>query len=227
VRTAGRTTTFENEYAPGEPRRQWIEAVAPAVTPDLTPEAWRRPDVLFLAPVCAEVDVDAWLQGVCARVVAVGLQGLLKRPSAGPDTAKRRIVARDLQLSDSFREIHVAFLSDEDLELLAPPGFLRVLRERVPIVVVTRGEFGATIFQRGRETRVGIYRTIAKDPTGAGDTFAATFSFALARGSDVVEAGRLAAAAASIVVEADGGEALTRLGESFARARDVPVESCR
>jgi sugar/nucleoside kinase (ribokinase family) len=61
------------------------------------------------------------------------------------------------------------------------------------------------------------------DPTGAGDVFAAGYLFAIAGGAEPVEAARLGAAAASIVVEGVGGERLDRVGEAFERARSVPV----
>ena len=61
------------------------------------------------------------------------------------------------------------------------------------------------------------------DPTGAGDVFAAAFLLALARGDDPVDAARLGAAAASIVVEGRGGDALPRLGETWARVAGVPI----
>jgi sugar/nucleoside kinase (ribokinase family) len=62
------------------------------------------------------------------------------------------------------------------------------------------------------------------DPTGAGDVFAAAMLLALAAGQAPADAARLGAAAASIVVEGVGGEALGRIGEAWERRRRVRVE---
>ena len=221
---SGHTTSFENEYPENIPRRQWVHAVARGVAPDLLPPDWRRSDVLFLGPVCGEVDAEGWLSAAEAKVVGFGIQGLLKQPGANVANGKRPIVKRPVAANlAAFRRVRAAFLSDEDLSLLAPDGFLAALRSVVPIVVVTRGASGATIFQGGGEHRVGVFPTRAVDPTGAGDTFAAAFLFALARGDSVLDAGRLGAAAASIVVEAEAGTALSRVSSAFERAPDVPI----
>jgi sugar/nucleoside kinase (ribokinase family) len=94
----------------------------------------------------------------------------------------------------------------------------------VPVVAFTRGARGCEVTAEGRTTHVGVYPTRELDPTGAGDVFAAGLLLGLARGDDPVEAARLGAAAASIVVEARGGDALGRTGEAWERIRAIPVE---
>jgi hypothetical protein len=59
------------------------------------------------------------------------------------------------------------------------------------------------------------------DPTGAGDTFAAGFFLGLAEGRTPVDAAKLGAAAASIVVEGRGGATLPRIGEAHARVAQI------
>jgi sugar/nucleoside kinase (ribokinase family) len=76
---------------------------------------------------------------------------------------------------------------------------------------------------------MGVHPTVAVDPTGAGDTFAAAFLLSLARGDGIGHSARLASAAASIVIEGEGGTELRRLGESGRRADRVPLagSQCR
>jgi len=225
VRREGRTTVFHNRYEGAGPRVQWIEAAAPPVTPDRLPQGWRGADVAFLAPVFGEVDAATWAQATGARVVALGVQGWIKTagaPVEGESDA-RRVVPRVWEPSRAeLAGVTVAVLSDDDLrgqgELLAR------LRAALPLVALTHGREGATLFEAGgRTTHVGTYPTTEVDPTGAGDTFAAGLLLGLAEGREPVEAARLGAATASIIVEAQGGAALERMEAARERVARVEV----
>jgi sugar/nucleoside kinase (ribokinase family) len=219
------TTTFENSYAVGRARVQRVGAVGGAVTPRSLPHEWRKTDLLFLAPVIGEVDAHVWLDAVEARLVGLGLQGFLK--ALGPqDGSYRPIVPRPFELTDEVLErVSVAFLSEEDAAELAPPDLVDRLRRVVPIVVLTQGARGSRVWTRSREFEVGTFPAVARDPTGAGDVYAAAFLVALSSGAQPSDAAVLASAAASIVVEEEGAVALERLGECRERAAAVPVES--
>jgi sugar/nucleoside kinase (ribokinase family) len=72
---------------------------------------------------------------------------------------------------------------------------------------------------------VGTFPIVARDPTGAGDVYAAAFLVAMSEGAGPADAALLASAAASIVVEEEGGVALERLGDCRERAAAVPLET--
>lgn len=226
---AGKTTVFSNEYPEGKPRVQWLQALAGAVEPQMVAAKWLGADLVHLAPVLGEVDLQAWKQAVRAQapgtLLAINIQGWIK--CAGPSAPSalagaRRVVQRFWQVSaDDFRGVDIACLSEEDV--LDQPGLLEKLVEAVPVVAFTRGQQGSRIFVRGAAYEVGVYPTPARDPTGAGDVFAASFAHRIARGDAPVQAARFAAAAASIVVEDIGARALGRLGEARGRVAAVPV----
>lgn len=220
-----KTTTFENIYLDGRPRLQWLDALAPSVTPNHLPAEWRRPDVLFIAPVCGELTLRDWLDAIESPVVGLGLQGLLKQPtSTACADGRSAIVPRRFALDRKLmRRLDAVFLSDEDLEQFGAGDIFLALREVVPVLVLTSGHDGCRVYTRGGEDRVGIFPVHATDPTGAGDTFAGAFLFGLAQGASAVDAARLASAAASIVVEASAGTRLLRVRESYERADAVPV----
>jgi hypothetical protein len=219
------TTTFENSYGVGRSRLQRVGAVAGGVTPRSLPTEWRKPDVLFLAPVIGEVDVPIWLDAVEAPLVGLGLQGVLKGLGE-PDGSSRPVIPRPFGLTDDVLErISVVFLSDEDLAEVAFPNFLDRLRRVVPIVVLTEGACGSRIWTRSRAYKVGTFPVVSRDPTGAGDVYAAAFLVAMSEGSSPGDAALLASAAASIVVEDEGGIALERLRECRARVASVPLET--
>ena len=224
--TVGETTIFLNTYPDDGPRIQWNERAAPPVTPTPLTAGWRRPDVLFLAPVFGEIDLAVWTAAVEPRVAGIGLQGFLKQPGAPhPEVSGRRAVVRrpfDLD-AGLLARFDAVFLSAEDIEVFGDAELLPRLRAAVPLVSLTLGERGSVVYRGDQELRVGVVPTRVVDPTGAGDTYAAAFLFALARGADPVDAARLGAAAASVVVEGQGGATLARVAEARARIDRVPL----
>jgi len=102
---------------------------------------------------------------------------------------------------------------------------LSMLRCRAALV--TRGEHGMSLFERGREAlHVPAAAREVFDVTGAGDSVIATLALALAAGGSLPEAAALANAAAAVVVgkvgtaQASPDEVLRALGAaSVSRAR--------
>ena len=236
VSSAPATTRFSNEHHADGTRTQRVEARAPALDPGALPAGWEECDVLHLAPVLGEVELDGWTRAVRAGFVGIGVQGWVRAVAAGgevvqpawrPDAALLRA------------RVHAACLGEDDLR--GQEGLVAILTRNVPLVVLTHGEHGCEVFagapfsraaapaggreveeRRGGALRVDAYPTHAVDPVGAGDVFSAGLFFGLARGELPRAAARLGAAAASIVVEARAGEALRRIGEAFSRCAGVP-----
>jgi sugar/nucleoside kinase (ribokinase family) len=217
IQPSPRTTTFENVYGPDGKRTQRVEAFAPPIDPSRLPAGWRSPDVLHLGPLLGETPLAAFRETVSARVTGLCAQGLVRK--VGPD-------GRVAQPRWEFDPAELGFLDvvclGED-DVVGQGDLVARLAATVPIVAFTHGALGCDLIVRGRTRRVGIFPAREVDPTGAGDVFAAGLLLGLARGEDPVDAARLGAAAASIVIEARGGEALPRTGEAFARAERVPV----
>jgi 1D-myo-inositol 3-kinase len=222
VAPATATTAFVNDYGPDGRRSQRVLAAAPPLDPARLPPAWSAPDVLFLAPVLGEVDVRAFLSRTTARLVGLSVQGLVREVGA-----EGAVHPRPFSLGEADLALVGAAVVGED-EARGDPRLVARLAAAVPVVAFTQGVRGCEVIVRGRSScRVGIYPATEVDPTGAGDVFAASFLLGLARGYDPLDAARLGAAAASIVIEGTGGEALGRAAEAFARAARVPVLSRR
>ena len=211
------TTRFTNEHRPDGTRTQRVDARAGPLSPAALPAGWGDCDVLHLAPVLGELDLDAWTRAVPARFVGLGVQGWVRdvapdgrvlQPPWYPDPALLRA------------RVHAACLGEDDLH--GQDALLELLASAVPVVALTLGERGCDVLSAGTTAHVGVYPTRAVDPVGAGDVFSAAFFFALARGEAPHAAARLGAAAASVVIEARAGEALYRVGEAFARSARVP-----
>lgn len=217
VSAAPCTTTFVNAYAADGVRSQRVEAVAPPLDPARVPAAWLASDVVHLAPILGEVDVARWVRAARGRFVGLGIQGWVR--AVEPDG---RVTQPAWQFApEDLKGAHAAVVGEDDLR--GQGDLLERLTAVVPIVAFTHSERGCEIILRGRTLRVGAYRTEQVDPTGAGDVFSAGFFLGLAEGHEPAQAARLGAAAASIVVEAVGGDALGRIPEARARVPSVPL----
>ena len=206
---AGDTTLFINTYGDDGVRLQHIRAEAPAVTPALLPAA--------LAPVMGELDLAAWRKAVSPRVLGIGVQGWIKEGNAAGV-----VVPRPWNVEQELlRTVDAACISEDDHA--QQPDLLERLLGAVPVVAFTHGKQGCDVYVQGRATRVGVYSTTEHDPTGAGDVFSSAFFLSLGRGHSPIEAARIGAAAASIIVEGRGGETFPRMGEATERAAAVPL----
>ncbi|QDP96095.1 carbohydrate kinase [Microlunatus elymi] len=102
--------------------------------------------------------------------------------------------------------------SDEDVEFLGSEGWRRVaeqwhVRYELPMIVITRGEGGASALTGDGWTEVAGYPTAVVDTVGAGDTFMAGFLDGHVRlGIGLAESLRRGAAAASIVCSRQGAQ---------------------
>jgi len=89
----------------------------------------------------------------------------------------------------------------EDDESLLKAGALLLKRLKCNAVLVTRGEHGMSLFERGgRVTHIPTMAQEVFDVTGAGDTVISTLTLAMAAGAGMVDAARLSNYAAGIVV---------------------------
>ncbi len=89
----------------------------------------------------------------------------------------------------------------EDDESLLKAGTLLLKRLKCDAVLVTRGELGMSLFERGgRVTHIPTVAQEVFDVTGAGDTVISTLTLAMAAGAGIIDAARLSNYAAGIVV---------------------------
>ena len=79
--------------------------------------------------------------------------------------------------------------------------------DRAGALVVTRGEHGSTIFEKGGRTDVpAVPPARIVDPTGVGDAFRGGFMKGIAKGAGYVTSARLGAVAAAYALEHLGGQ---------------------
>ena len=201
VRRAAATTRFRNLYDDEGERRQVLDSRSDDIDLSPLPDAWRDPDVLFLAPVASELASGTAL-AFTPEIVGAGAQGWLRSFDASG-----RVSPRDwIEPASDLAGVHVLFLSERD----APDAAQRATSflAHVPIVVLTRGWQGARVATRERSHEIAALPRTEVDPTGAGDVFAAGFLLRYHETGDLPEAGAFGACAASCVVEGIGASTL-------------------
>jgi hypothetical protein len=201
VAVAGRparcTTTFENVYDGWRRRQQVPEQAEPLGEDDVAP-GWREAPVVLLGPVCGEVPAEVAMT-FASPLLGVSAQGWLRKIDAG-----RNVRVEPWHGAPFWAGATVVFASDEDLG--EHPEQADRWSADVPLVVVTKARRGAEVRRAGRRMQIEGFPAEERDPTGAGDVFAAAFLVRYRETDDVAEAARFAAAAAAWSVEGAGTE---------------------
>jgi sugar/nucleoside kinase (ribokinase family) len=169
------TTAFAFRYE-GDRRIMEVVATGEPWTPDdvaaVEPRAWVHVAPLLRSDFPAET-LAALARG---RRVLLDGQGLVRVGARGP-------LRLDADFDPAVLE-HVAILklAEEEAEvILGPVDASTVASLGVPEVVVTYGAAGSVVFADGSAEEVPA-RAVARDPTGAGDAFAAVYLAARAGG---------------------------------------------
>lgn len=205
------TTTFRNLYQ-GNHRTQYVRDVAAHLSPDAVPVEWRNAKIVLLGPLVAEVD-RAMLDAFSPQTIrAVSPQGWMRK---WDETGRVRAKAWQ-EAQDILPHVNALILSEEDLG-----GFTERLSSYIllaPMVVLTRGDKGCTIY-RGRERPLDVpaFPTEFVDPTGAGDTFATAFLIRYYETNDILQAARFANATASLAIASMGAENMPTRAQVEAR----------
>ena len=197
VEPSSATTRFVNLYDAEGRRSQALAGRAAPIELQPLPDSWRAPDVLLLGPVAGEISAG-FTSAIHGGVVGATAQGWLRAFDSDGSVAPREWSSpgRDLE------GVHALFLSESDV-----PEAERAVKDLlalVPIVALTRGWRGLTLFTRGGSDDVPGLPREEVDPTGAGDVFAAAFLVRYHETHDPLEAAAFGACAASCAVEAIG-----------------------
>lgn len=188
-------TTFANHYGPAG-RRQLLHAVGTPISLAALPAPWREVPVVHLAPVAAELDLADALDTFPHALVGATPQGWMRTWQAPLPAEVRPIPWRPAP--DLLRRLGLIVFSIEDVA-----GDERVAATYAavcPLVVVTRGAAGATLYRDGEPYHVAACPAQELDPTGAGDVFACAMLARLHETGDPLAAAAFASAAAALSV---------------------------
>lgn len=163
---ASETTTFKNIYQDGG-RIQFLHGRARRLLPEHVPQGWENTPIVHLAPIAVEVD-PALVSHFPNSIVGLTPQGWMRKWDAGGRVHPR--------FWDQARQVMplaaAVVLSDEDL---ADRSWLDQFRRWAPLLVLTQGAAGCTVFMGDEVRRIPAPTVTEVNPTGAGDVFAAAF----------------------------------------------------
>jgi sugar/nucleoside kinase (ribokinase family) len=174
-----RTAAFTFEYD-GDTRTMSVDAIGDAWTPRDARAVDRRVRWLHVAPLLrTDFPAETLAELGRGRRLLLDAHGLVRRPQIGP-----------LQLDGDFdhdvlRHVTILKLAEEEAAIVGEVD--------VPELIVTLASRGAIVYAKGRETHVRA-QPLARDPTGAGDAFAAAYLVSRAGGHAPAAAARRATA---------------------------------
>ena len=209
------TTIFDNRYDADGGRQQLILALGSRLMPHNIAGDSCNAEVAYLCPIADEVDPDCIHSLNCA-LIGVTPQGWMRQRDGDSQVVRPK---RWDSASAILPSADVLILSDEDLS--AYPDELEKYIELTRIVVLTKGKYGATLYENGRILDSQAYPANEIDPTGAGDVFAAAFLIKYYETRLPQEALNFAHCAASFAVEGAHTTNIPTLGSIQNRLRPI------
>jgi pfkB family carbohydrate kinase len=187
-------------------------------------------DAVLIAPVADEVP-EAWA-GLPSPILGLGWQGLLRNLVPGQEIARRPPAPSRL-----VRAASLVGVSRQDIEPgTAPAGLMELLGPGATLAV-TDGARGGTLLRNADDGKAALARPYPAipsdgtvDPTGAGDVFLAAMLATMLQPAlleGLEDPTTLAAAAASLTIEAPGLLGVPDLVDVRRRAARAPSRASR
>ncbi len=189
-------TTFENRYT-ASGRVQTLAGRAAPLGFEHVPAEWRAAPIVHLAPVADEV-APALAARFPGSLLCVTPQGWMREWDAAGQVAYRPWP----RAADVLAHAGAVVLSVEDVQ--GDEALIAAYARRVAALAVTRGAQGCTLYIKGQAQHIPAPVVDERDPTGAGDIFAAAFFVRLNQTGNPLAAARFATRLASDSVTREG-----------------------
>lgn len=208
IKVSEKTGGFRLVYDSMGDRTLDILGIADKIFPEDFPHKCLNSKVILLGPILQEVDFEfvKFLRENSDAKIFLDPQGMIREVGPGGKVKHKcdRNVAKALvRLVD--------FVKPNENEAVTLTGVkdpylsARIMVEwGTRVGIVTLAEKGSVLYDCGRFLRIPAYKTLAKDPTGAGDTYAGAFIRRLMDGKSIHNSALFASAAASVKVEYTG-----------------------
>lgn len=160
------STVFEN-VTEGSIRKQRIFSVAKTIGSGDVPLAWRRAHIVHLGPIAGEIERDV-IRHFSNSLVGLTPQGWFRRWDADG-----HVFAAEWPHVAAVFSLATAVITS--LEDLPSAEYLDNLRRYSPLLVLTHGKRGCTVYSHDEESNFAAPVTKEVNSTGAGDIFATAF----------------------------------------------------
>jgi 1D-myo-inositol 3-kinase len=206
------TTIFENIYRNGK-RQQILHQRAEVLTCEEIPAAWRLAPMVYLGSIDQEIDPRVFSCFSDESLVCVMPQGFFRRwdEQGHISFVEWRPPATVLR--------HIDILVLSELDVPDPEALVRDWRRAIDVIVITRAERGATVYQAEEVCHYPARPAEQVDPTGAGDVFAAAFLIRFQETGDLCQSARFANAVASFSIEGPGVSSIPQREQAEAYLR--------
>lgn len=173
-------TTFKNSYNEKGERKQIVLSKQELIqAPDFNniPSDLLSNATILIGTVIGEVDIKLFPKLASLGNLAVAPQGYFRKIGKYGNVSHQEWIGFEKYLSSS----QIVILSNEDLTLegIFQEKILKKLQKSSHIIVLTRGDGGATIYEQGKKPMrtfaFALLHSEIKDFTGAGDTYASAF----------------------------------------------------
>lgn len=182
---AASTAQFENVYTAAG-RKQRVAPCPTRLGPQHLSDDLLACPLVHIAPVDNEIEVDAIFCFPPSTFIGVAPQGWMRRWDADGFVFTQPWQDAERVL----RRANAVVISEEDVA--HDWASLRHWATLTPILAVTQGAKGCTLFVDGEDTQVPPADVDPIDPTGAGDAFTASLFVALKEGASPLTAAHLA-----------------------------------
>ncbi len=208
IKTSENTGGFRLIYNERGDRTLDVLGVAGKILPSDIPKECLDAKVILVAPILKEVDLDfiRFLRENSHATLFLDPQGVIRDIGEGG----RIVESCERSLAESYAKTVDIIKPNEHesvilTELEDPYASARQLVQwGAKIGIVTLAERGSILRKEKGGITIPAYKTLAKDPTGAGDTYAGAFIRMHLENKPLLTCGLFATAAASIKVEHTG-----------------------
>jgi sugar/nucleoside kinase (ribokinase family) len=228
VKVTSKTGGFRLIYDKDGNRTLDVIDLSDKILPEYVPENYFNSQIILLGPVLGEIDIDfiRFIRSRSKAEIFLDPQGIIREVT--PSGRVREV--SDVAASMAYTRL-VDVVKPNEHEAIAITGvedpFLSarlIVEWGAKLGIVTLADRGSIIARRKSLLRIPAYKTIAKDPTGAGDTYAGAFITKYIQGASLYQCGLFASAAASIKVENTGPEFPLEINEVERRLRILSGE---